>query len=132
MFQRSFSLFVQYFRRHFVMCLFANIERRYNQGLPLGELEGNKENFPSWVGKRDCGCLPLVDNSFLKTPLKSEWNMPFWVAPAGNNGTSEKVALFFSIECSKRKFMFHFSKPSFISLPDCLSRHFFGNGNRSL
>jgi len=29
-------------------------------GLPLGELEGNRENFPSWTGKRDCGCLPLT------------------------------------------------------------------------
>ena len=41
--------------------------------------------------------LFTIDNSFLNTPLKSELNMPFWVAPTGNNGTSEKVALFFYV-----------------------------------
>ena len=79
-------------------------------GLPLGELEGNGK-FP-FMGQKTRLRLSTIDNSFLKTPLKSEWSMPFWVAPAGNNGTSEKIAQFFSIECSKLKFVFNFSKPS--------------------
>ena len=51
--------------RQFEICLFANIERRSVVGLLLGELEGNRENFPSWAGKRDCCCLPLTIQSNL-------------------------------------------------------------------
>ena len=58
MFRRSFSAFVQYFRRVLknvdneqvrkpAICdVFANIERRSWVGGPLGELEGNRENLP--------------------------------------------------------------------------------------
>ena len=77
----------------------------------FGRTRGKKGKFP-FMGQKTRLRLLTIYNSFVKTPLKSEWNMPFWVAPAGNNGTSEKVALFFSIECSKRKFVFNFSKPS--------------------
>ena len=38
------------------MCLFA----KEIVVLPLGELEGNRENSSSWAGKRDCGCLLLI------------------------------------------------------------------------
>ena len=99
-------------------------------GLPFDELEGNGKF--AFMSQKTRLRLFTIDNSFLKTPLKSELNISFWVAPAGNNGTSEKVALFLSIECSKRKFVFYFSKPSFISLSRRPSRHFFGNGNRCL
>ena len=69
-------------------------------GLPFDELEGNGKF--AFMSQKTRLRLFTIDNSFLKTPLKSELNISFWVAPAGNNGTSEKVALFLSIECSKR------------------------------
>lgn len=55
----------------------------------MGELEGNRVKFP-FMGRKTRLRLFTIDNSFLKTPLKNEWNMPFWVASAGNNGTSAK------------------------------------------
>ena len=84
----------------------------------FGRTRGKQGKFP-FMGQKTRLRLFPIDNIFLKAPLKSEWNMPFWVAPAGNDGTSENVALFFSIECSKRKFVFNFSKPSsFLSQAD--------------
>jgi len=44
---------------------------------------------------------------------------------SGSNGTSEKVVLFSRTECSKRKFVFYFFKPSF-DTSFRLSRLFFG------
>lgn len=63
-FRRSFSVFAQYFRRvlkkvwktnklenrQFVMCLFCKHWKEIF-GLPLGELEGNRENLPSFFVK---------------------------------------------------------------------------------
>ena len=71
-FRRSFSVFVQYIRRVLknvdngqvrkpAICdVFVCKHWKEIVGLSLGELEGNRENFPSWAGKRDCGCLPLT------------------------------------------------------------------------
>jgi len=71
-YRRSFSVFVQYFRRVLknvnneqvrqpTICdVFVYKHWKEIVGLPLGELEGNRENLPSWVGKRDYGCLPLT------------------------------------------------------------------------
>ena len=64
-------------------------------------------------------CLPFT-KSFRKIRFV-KWNTTFWVGSfrweiSESNGTSEKVVLFFRTECSKRKFVFHFSK-SFLTLP---------------
>ena len=105
LFARSFYVFVHYFRR-----VLKNVDNE--QVRKLTNIKGDsRPSFWRTRGKRKI-CLHdgqktrlrlfTIDNSFLKTPLKSELNISFWVAPAGNNGTSEKVALFLSIECSKR------------------------------
>ena len=70
-FPRSFSVLVQYFRRVLKNLDNEQVRKPISDvfvckhwseiaGLPLGELEGNRENFPSWAGKRDRGCLPLT------------------------------------------------------------------------
>ena len=94
----------------------------------FGRTRGKQGKFP-FMGQKTRLRLLTIDNSFLRTPLKSEWNMPFWVAPAGNNGTSEKVGLFFFFRTEIRV---QFFKAIFISLSGRPSWHFFDNGNRSL
>ena len=64
---------------------------------------------------------------------KSKWHMPFWVIPAENfreqRNSSDKVVLFFRMESSKRKLVFHFFKAMFDKnfRP---SRLFFGKWNQ--
>ena len=142
-FRRSFSVFVQYFRRVFkdvdneqvrkpTICdVFVCKHWKEIVGIRLGELEGNRENFPSWAGKRECDCLPLTI-VFWKLLWKVSGTCLFGSLQLGTTGHLQKVALFFSIECSKRKFVFHFLKSSVVSLSGRPSQHFFGNGNRSL
>ena len=45
---------------------------------------------------------------------------------SGDNGTSDKVVLFFPTECSKRKFVFHSSKPSLTPVSRLRSRFSIG------
>ena len=73
-FRRSFAVFVQYFRRVLknvdneqirkpAICdcdVFVCKHWKKLVGLHLGELKGNRINFPSWAGKRDCGCLLMT------------------------------------------------------------------------
>ena len=106
MFRRFFSVFVQYFRQVLKMWITNKLENRQlvmclqtfkgDSRSSSGRSRGKQGKFP-FMGRKTRLRLFTIDNSFLKTPLKSEWKMPSWVAPAGNNVTSEKVALFFSI-----------------------------------
>ena len=63
------------------------------------------------------GCLPFTKSFRRKIWSKSKWHMPFWVIPAENfreqRNSSDKVVLFFRMESSKRKLVFHFFKAMF-------------------
>ena len=62
----------------------------------FGRTRRKQGKFP-FMGRKTKPELFTIDNSFLKTPLKSGWDMPFWVVQAWNNGTSERVSLFLSM-----------------------------------
>ena len=75
-------------------------------------------------------CLPFTQ-SFRKIWRESKWNTTFWVVPAENFGKQQNIwkgSLFFRMECSKRKFVFHFFKAIF-DISFRLSRPFFGKWN---
>ena len=68
---------------------------------------------------------------FREIRLESKWKTTFWVFPkkiSEINGTSEKVVLFFRVEYSKWKFVFHFLE-AILDTSFRPSRPFFGKWN---
>ena len=96
-FRRFFSVFVHYFRRVLknvdneqvrkpkIWDVFVCKHWKEIVALPLGELDGNRENFPSWAGKRDRSCLPLT-TVFWKLLWKVGGTCPFGSFKLGTTG----------------------------------------------